>query len=115
MTKRNAVIYCRVACASQMADDPALLAQEKECRAYAATHDLTVTSIFHDAGISGLRTDRPGWQDMMQCLQKITTPHSVLVADETRLARDNHLSGTLQHECKQLGHTVVFANVPSAL
>jgi len=48
--------------------DEFLLAQEAECRAYAAKHRLKVTDVFHDRGKSGMSINHPGLQGMMQLL-----------------------------------------------
>ena len=112
----NAVIYCRVACTSQMGDDPALLAQEEACRAYAKAHGIKIRGVFYDPGISGLSTNRPGWKAMMQVLKNASAPHGVLIRDIMRLARDLVVSDKLESECNQLGHEIVVVdeNYPCA-
>ncbi|MDE3038798.1 MAG: recombinase family protein [Pseudomonadota bacterium] len=99
-----AVIYCRTACGSH--NDLAILAQEAQCRTYAATRGFDISGVFYDSGKSGNNANRHGLREMMQFLQGASA-HCILVRDESRLARDFHLCHVLQAACKQLGHVVV--------
>jgi len=108
-----AVIYCRTACTPHLGGDTSLLAQEETCRAYAAAHGIEISGVYCDPGISGLSADdRPGWQAIMQFLQRTPAPHDVLVMDETRLARDSSLCAELQTACTQLGHVIIAIDRP---
>jgi len=106
----KAMIYCRTACTPASGEDAALLAQEAECRAYAAAHGLEVTDVFHDRGISGMRARRPGLDAIIQSLWQASGAHCILVDELAHLARDPDLYYAIQAECEQLGHSVIIAD-----
>ena len=83
----KAVIYCRVASATQSERDNALKLQEERCRDYAGREGYSVINVFVDHA-SGSTADRPGMNAMLAYLREHQDkPHTVLIDDVSRLAR----------------------------
>lgn len=76
-------IYCRVACADQMALD-----MQIEClREYAAEHGIDDITVYSDNGYSGLDYNRPGFS-LMECDIEDGAIEAVIVRDLSRIGRN---------------------------
>lgn len=65
-TPLRAVGYVRVSSQEQAKEGVSLDAQREKIRQWASLHDAKVLNIFEDAGISGTRKDRPGFQQAIE-------------------------------------------------
>lgn len=95
---QKAVIYCRVAASSTIQkDDSGIHSQLTHCREFARHKGYEVVEVFHDEGVSGNVTDRPGLQAMLRYLGEHRYAHMVvLVNDIGRLARNVEMLSQVQ-------------------
>jgi DNA invertase Pin-like site-specific DNA recombinase len=76
-------IYCRVACADQLAIE----SQEHSLRVYAEEHGFYDVVVYIDNGASGIRFDRPAFIQMMESIDAGIIG-TVIVRDISRISRD---------------------------
>lgn len=86
----DAVIYCRVSSAAQIAKGHGLASQETRCREFARMKGYAVAAVYSDGAISGGLIDRPGMKAMLDFLRERKGPGEavVIIDDISRLARD---------------------------
>lgn len=85
---KQAVIYCRAACAAQDGILSEIIEQETQCRLYADKRGFEVVQAFHDCGHSGLTINRPSFRLMLVTLLAAPEPYTVITTAMDRLARD---------------------------
>ena len=86
----NAVIYCRVSSAAQIAKGHGIQSQATRCREFARMKGYDVKAEFRDEAVSGGIIDRPGMQDLLAFVAKHKQVGGcvVIIDDISRLARD---------------------------
>lgn len=62
-------IYLRVSTSNQVIDGLSLQMQEERLSAYCTANSHTITEIIKDEGISGAKTNRPGYQKLLNLAQ----------------------------------------------
>lgn len=109
-TKSNfAVVYLRTASVGQADVRNGLESQQRICEDFARHSGLHITRIYADAGFSGLAGRRPNLDRMLSDLSSRWTPH-VVVADPTRLARNQTLSLALELQLGRYGTQLIAAS-----
>ena len=85
MSENTAVSYAR----SAVYDEDSIKAQHKENRNTAREKDIPVVREYEDNGVSGLSSDRPGFQEMMaDALLEERPFDTIIVRDIARLSRN---------------------------
>lgn len=84
---REAVIYCRVSSAAQLAKGDGLSSQETRCREHAKHRGYLILNVFRD-NMTGGAADRPAMAALLAFLRKRTAPTLVLIDDLNRFSRD---------------------------
>ena len=89
-SKQQAVIYCRVSSAAQVAKGHGIASQETRCREFARMKRYEVQEVFKDEAVSGGMINRPGMLSMLAYLKKHKRGggHVVIIDNIDRLARD---------------------------
>lgn len=82
----KAVGYIRVSSAGQVADGESLERQEEKIRAYATLKGITDLQIIADRGISGSKSNRPGFLKLKE-LAESKAVDVIIVYDLSRLSR----------------------------
>lgn len=102
----NAAVYARLSV--KQADKVRTVAeQERELRAEAKRRRLPVTHVFQDDGISAYEDKaRPGFESLLDAVISQEVTH-VLVAEWSRLARDEVVGAMFRAECRRAGVTIV--------
>ena len=87
---QEAVIYCRVSSASQMARGHGIVSQETRCREFARMKGYIVREVFRDEAVSGSLIQRPGMLKLLAHVGEYKTQGEcvVIIDDISRLARD---------------------------
>ncbi|MEX1208665.1 MAG: recombinase family protein [Acidimicrobiia bacterium] len=102
----TAAIYLRVSTRHQADDGFSLDDQRTNLTALAHTRGWPVT-IYEDAGLSGETIDnRPGMLALLAAVDR-AEHHAVLVADESRLARDDLTAAVIRDRFQRAGLTLV--------
>jgi site-specific DNA recombinase len=83
---RKAILYTRVSTTRQVEKGVSLENQEARLRQYAAFHGFKDVILITDEGLSGKSTDRPGFQRVMQAVQR-SEVEAVMVYSLSRFAR----------------------------
>lgn len=78
--------YVRVSSAGQVADGESLERQEEQIRAYCTLKGLPEPEMIRDEGISGFKTQREGFQQLLELCHKKQVA-AVIVYDLSRLSR----------------------------
>lgn len=118
-TNPNAVIYCRVSTKEQVDEGNSLASQERICREFANTHDLTISALFIEKGESAKTTNRKELQKMLAfCADKKNKISSVIVYKLDRISRNvydySHLKITLKkHNIDIKSTTELFEDNPA--
>lgn len=99
---KQAIIYCRISTKAQEGNYSCAM-QERECRAYADQHGMTVLRVLTDQA-SGSTLDRPGL-DALRDLAEAHEMDAVLVWSLDRLSRKAAYTAILEDEFKS--HKVV--------
>ncbi|MEQ9641747.1 MAG: recombinase family protein [Alphaproteobacteria bacterium] len=86
----EAIIYCRVSSAAQVAKGHGIASQETRCREFARMKGYAVVAVFKDEAVSGGLIDRPGMLELLADLRKRKGRGGavVIIDDISRLARD---------------------------
>lgn len=107
--------YCRSA--SHRQGDYQQIDEEKQSiEEFARKHDLLISTIYIDWGVSGVTLDRPQWKRLMEDC-KSGQVETVIVSDFNRIARDSWLLKCALDTFAQLGVRVECAdeNCPISL
>jgi len=100
--KKTAVLYCRVSTDEQARSGYSLAQQLEALREYAASKGYEVAGEFRDEGWSGTSLERPGLDELRDCVLKGGVS-VVLAQDRDRFARDPVLTGWLRREFEEHG------------
>jgi site-specific DNA recombinase len=85
---RIVAAHCRTACAKQSDPLSGVRLQEKEIRRYAKRHGLAIEASYADAGVSGIKLQRPELQRLLaDCRAGLID--TVITRDPERLSRDS--------------------------
>lgn len=84
--KKKIVGYARVSSESQV-DNTSIGLQIEKINDYAKLHDLSVSKIFTDEGLSGSKDDRPQYLAMMEYLTTNNDIHAIVVLKADRVHR----------------------------
>ena len=84
---KRAYIYVRVSTARQAKEGLSLQAQEHTLREYARLNQFEVVEVIRDEGLSGRKMNRPGFQRVMQAVEK-NEVDAVIVYSLSRFARN---------------------------
>ncbi len=83
------IIYYRVSTEDQAQNGVSLEQQKKACLEYALNHDIEITKLFHDDGVSAKTTNRKGLQELLSyCQKNYRNIDSVIVYKIDRLSRN---------------------------
>ena len=83
------IIYYRVSTEDQAQNGVSLEQQKKACLEYALNHDIEITKLFHDDGVSAKTVNRKGLQDLLSyCAKNHKNIDSVIVYKIDRLSRN---------------------------
>lgn len=107
--------YLRVSGIGQVGGD-GFPRQTKAIRDYAASHDIKITRVFRDAGVSGTvdNMDRPAWRELMMALHRDGI-RSILIEKLDRLARDLMVQETVIADLHKRGFTLISAAEPDLM
>ncbi len=83
---RIVAAYCRTACAGESDPPSGVRRQEEEIRRYAKHRGLAIEASYADAGVSGIKLQRPQLQRLLADCRAIDT---VITRDPERLSRDH--------------------------
>lgn len=83
----HAILYVRVSTQKQVQDGHSLAAQEARLRDYAVRQGFDQVQLVVDEGLSGSRTDRPGFVQVMQAVRDHAV-NAVVVVSLSRFARN---------------------------
>lgn len=103
--ERKAVIYARVANRNPVPPEDrafTIAGQERCCREHAQKSGYSVIAMFEDIG-SGTASNRPGFNAMLAFLHEQREPHTVLIQDPSRLARNTEVFLKLSQTIRQSG------------
>lgn len=107
---RTAALYLR---SSKDRSDVSIAAQRRALVELAQAKGLPVVVEYIDAVESGKDEDRAGFQRLLRDLKARGRHWSVLLAyDTSRIARRRYIAQALSHECKKLGVSILYAQVP---
>lgn len=106
---KQAVIYCRNACAEQVQSISKIAHQETECRLYAEKNGYRVVQAFHDHEHSGMTMDRPAFKLMLVTLLAAPEPYSVITTAMDRISRDVNDFASICKIVGALGGELLFA------
>ncbi|MBA7565245.1 hypothetical protein ES708_06921 [subsurface metagenome] len=86
MKEVNAVGYCRVSTEEQVREGLSLDVQEDKIKKYAGLHNLNLTKIIRDEGVSGKNLDRRGINEILSLISDGSISH-IVVYKMDRLTR----------------------------
>ena len=90
--------------------------QRKEYHAYAEKNDIEIVAEYEDAGVSGLRDDRPGFKNLMEHVRRSNMGKEkdlnyILCLEASRWSRqDPDLAAAYEAECRKHGVEVIFVS-----
>lgn len=82
----NAIAYCRVSTLDQANEGVSLEMQQKALEGYCQIHGHKVKKVIIDAGISGTKSNRPGFQELLE-MARTKSVDLVAVYSLSRFAR----------------------------
>jgi site-specific DNA recombinase len=100
---KTALLYYRVSTESQVEKGQGLEVQKKLCREYCQKEGIEIAGEFKDEGVSGATLDREGLGDL---LASLNGTDYVVVANTSRLWRDDLSRALIQRELKKAGKDV---------
>jgi site-specific DNA recombinase len=113
MESKTVVLYARSATFKRPEENNSVQMQLEKLREYARKNDYEVLAEFVDEGVSGLRIDHPGLQEM---ISRIKNEHdiigAVLVWDFARLSRRSFLVHNLKKVFREVGVRVISVCEP---
>lgn len=102
---KRAVMYLRVACATQTPDDQ-LARQRQACETVARRLGVEIVSEYADIGSSARCTERPGLQYLLRrCANNDI--HYVIASDDARFSRNVHHTAELYDTLRRHGTRIV--------
>lgn len=102
----RAVIYARYSSDSQR--EASIEDQLRECRQWAAAHDMQIVHEYCDYAISGRKENRPQFQRMMYDADEGLFS-AVIMYQTSRFARDRYVAAVYKHRLKEAGISVHYA------
>jgi site-specific DNA recombinase len=106
----TALLYYRVSTTSQVEKGQGLEVQKKLCQDFCRAEGIEIAGEFSDEGISGATLDREGLGDL---LASLNGTNYVVVANTSRLWRDDLSRALIQRELKKAGKDVKAVDNPS--
>lgn len=99
----RALIYCRIA-SDRQSGEAALHMKEERCRDHCARKGYEVEQVFHEIGISGSSTQRPGVTQLLTFLADEEASRYVVVIDDvSQLARNTETFVDLRNRIAATG------------
>ena len=112
MTEPNrCAVYARISTEKQSALSPA--DQIRKCREFAANHGLVVMPehVYTDQGISGVGSDRPAFQNLLNAAFSPARPFDIILVDDTsRLSRSLTEAVSVVQRLQFAGLRVIFVS-----
>src|SRR5215831_10626610 len=89
----KAAVYCRKSSdeGDKSNEVKSVVAQERDCRAFAAAKGWTVVEVFADDGVSGAsfsRDGRPGFFKLLDAVEAKPAFDVLIVTEQSRIGRD---------------------------
>ena len=106
-TNSVTVAYLRTATAEQLGSRIGLERQRRTCEQYAQALGLRLDAIYADVGVSGLTEHRPALDQLLLDLARGRI-RCVVIADISRLARDQELEQRIHDRIRSEGATLTM-------
>lgn len=103
--------YVRVSTETQAEKGGGLDVQRNALNKYAADHDLTLTNIFTDAGISGTKENRPALDELL--IETIREGDTIIVHNTSRLWRSIFAQATVMKAVMDAKANIISIDEPS--
>ncbi len=114
MFEKNAVIYCR---STKNRHGCSIAQQIASLHEYAEQRGLKIIAQFIDDTVSGLQSNRPGINNLLQALRDPNRIwQTILIYDTSRLSRDNqlHFQTLFEIECEKYDVVISYKTIPDS-
>lgn len=110
--QKKAVIYARVSSKKQVLEGNSLENQELRCRQWCKNHGYEIVQLFIEKGISGDKSTRPAFRELLSFLAANAKKGYILLVDDlNRFARNKLVHFSIKEKLRDLGHSLQSVNM----